>query len=215
MVNNKINKSKKNRLSLYNRKNLLNKQLRFNFNKKKMYIYIPTIWNILIFSLQNNTNNFLIYLFNKTYYFTIPILNKTININYDTNSKSLILKSTYSNIFYKTYWNLLQNTLYSFSLIFFKKLKFKGKGYYIFKNFRNTITPQFGHSHRIYMYSYFVSVKFLSKTSIFLFGFTTNDLLTAGYNIKKSKNINIFTGRGVRFSKQVIYKKTGKVSTYR
>jgi len=65
------------------------------------------------------------------------------------------------------------------------------------------------------MYSYFVSVKFLSKTSIFLFGFTTNDLLTAGYNIKKSKNINIFTGRGVRFSKQVIYKKTGKVSTYR
>jgi hypothetical protein len=27
--------------------------------------------------------------------------------------------------------------------------------------------------------------------------------------------INIFTGRGVRFSRQIIYKKVGKVSSYR
>jgi len=27
--------------------------------------------------------------------------------------------------------------------------------------------------------------------------------------------INIFTGRGVRFAKQIIYKKAGKVSSYR
>jgi hypothetical protein len=26
---------------------------------------------------------------------------------------------------------------------------------------------------------------------------------------------NIFTGRGVRFARQIIYKKTGKVSSYR
>jgi amino acid transporter len=30
-----------------------------------------------------------------------------------------------------------------------------------------------------------------------------------------SQYINVFTGRGVRFARQVIYKKTGKVSTYR
>ena len=33
--------------------------------------------------------------------------------------------------------------------------------------------------------------------------------------IKKKRPINIYTGRGVRFSKQQIYKKIGKVSTYR
>jgi ribosomal protein L6P/L9E len=95
------------------------------------------------------------------------------------------------------------------------KLKFKGKGYYVYKNKRNTITPQFGYAHRLYLYSYFVSVKFLSKTSILLFGFIKADLLKIGHGLKQMRPINIFTGRGVRFSKQIIYKKQGKVSSYR
>ena len=95
------------------------------------------------------------------------------------------------------------------------KLKFKGKGYYIFKNQRNTITPQFGFSHRIYVYSYSAVVNFLTKTKVFLFGLSKQDLLTSAYSIKAMRPINIFTGRGVRFSKQLIYKKTGKVSSYR
>jgi hypothetical protein len=33
--------------------------------------------------------------------------------------------------------------------------------------------------------------------------------------IKSMRPINIFTGRGVRFSRQIIYKKVGKVSSYR
>jgi len=32
------------------------------------------------------------------------------------------------------------------------------------------------------------------------------------YNIKK---INIFTGKGIRFSRQILYRKTGKISSYR
>tara|TARA_B100000795_G_scaffold73607_1_gene52083 strand:- start:7717 stop:7854 length:138 start_codon:yes stop_codon:yes gene_type:complete len=41
------------------------------------------------------------------------------------------------------------------------------------------------------------------------------DLLLVGGQIKALRPINIFTGRGVRFNKQIIYKKTGKVSSYR
>ena len=103
----------------------------------------------------------------------------------------------------------------SVSSIFFLKLKFKGKGYYVYKNLRNTIAPQFGYAHRIYVYAFNISVKFLSKTSILLFGLSKSDLLTVGQNFKSKKPINIFTGRGVRFSRQIIYKKTGKVSSYR
>ena len=95
------------------------------------------------------------------------------------------------------------------------KIKFKGKGYYIFKNKRNTITPQFGYSHRIYIYSYFTSVLFKSKTSILLFGLTSEDIISSGFIIKKTRPINIFTGRGVRFSRQIVYKKAGKVSSYK
>ena len=97
----------------------------------------------------------------------------------------------------------------------FFKVKFKGKGYYLYKNSRNTITPQFGYAHRIYFYSYFASVKFLSKTSVFIFGLVNKDICDAAYGIKIMRPINIFTGRGVRFSRQTIYRKVGKVSSYR
>jgi len=117
--------------------------------------------------------------------------------------------------FFTMYIKTILNIFYSFSKYFFRKIKFKGKGYYIYKNTRNTITSQFGHSHRIYIYAFFVSVKFLTKTTVFLFGSSKKDVLSIGFLIKKAKPINIFTGRGVRFSRQIVYKKTGKVSSYR
>jgi len=100
-------------------------------------------------------------------------------------------------------------------LPYFKKIKFKGKGYYIFKNNRNTVTPQFGHSHRFYLYLYFAKVFFLSKTKIIIFGINKLSINKASIILKLMKPINIFTGRGVRFSKELIYKKVGKVSSYR
>ena len=85
----------------------------------------------------------------------------------------------------------------------------------MFKVRRNTITFQFGYSHRLYLYSYFTSIIFLSKTIILVFGLLKQDILGISYSIKNIKRINIYTGRGIRFSKQIIYKKAGKVSSYR
>ena len=48
-----------------------------------------------------------------------------------------------------------------------------------------------------------------------LFGTSYQDIISVGLRIKRLRSINIFTGRGVRFNKQVVYKKTGKVSSYR
>ena len=109
----------------------------------------------------------------------------------------------------------MNGVLYNFSLINFIKLKFTGKGYYIYKNLRNTVAPQFGYSHRLYIYSFFSYIKFLTKTKLILFGLVKGDLLKVSFKIKSKRSINVFTGRGVRFSSQVIYKKTGKVSSYR
>lgn len=110
---------------------------------------------------------------------------------------------------------MLNNLLFLFSSFFFHKIKFKGKGYYIYKNFRNTIAPQFGYYHKIYIYSFFNKVKFLSKTKILLFGLVKTDVLTTAFELKAKRPMNIFTGRGVRFARQIVYKKTGKVSSYR
>jgi ribosomal protein L6P/L9E len=109
----------------------------------------------------------------------------------------------------------LNHLFISFLKPFLIKLKFKGKGYYVFKSTRSTVTPQFGFAHRRYFYTTSFRVKFLSKTKIVLFGFSKGDVLKVAFEFQTYKPINVFTGRGVRFAKQIIYRKTGKVSLYR
>jgi ribosomal protein L6P/L9E len=65
------------------------------------------------------------------------------------------------------------------------------------------------------LYAAYVAVQFQSKTHIFLFGLLKSDLIYVTLFLKNMRPISIFTGRGVRFSSQVIYKKVGKVSSYR
>ena len=60
-----------------------------------------------------------------------------------------------------------------------------------------------------------IKVKFLSKTKVMLFGLVKKDILLSAHSLKRKRSINIFTGRGVRFARQIVYKKTGKVSSYR
>jgi ribosomal protein L6P/L9E len=59
---------------------------------------------------------------------------------------------------------------HSFTKIFFKKIKFKGKGYYIYKNIRNTIALRFGYSHIARVHCFIVNMRFLTKTTIFMYG---------------------------------------------
>lgn len=204
-------------------------------NYKHFVVKCPNSWNFL---LLNTTKSYLdsfnffkkkkkvlglfdykttrfLYLYSNIYFFYIPIPPTDCLINIDPNTSSVVVTTMYTSNYYRLYLFYLKNVFFIFHKPFFNRVKFKGKGYYIYKNKRNTITPQFGHSHRIYMYSYFTSVTFLSKTKILIFGVSKLDILTASRGIKSMRRINIFTGRGVRFNRQIVFKKTGKVSSYR
>jgi ribosomal protein L6P/L9E len=74
---------------------------------------------------------------------------------------------------------------------------------------------QFGYSHKIQLFFFSFNIKFLSKTSIFFFGLNYKQINFCSYELKNIRPINIFTSKGIRFSKQIIYKKTGKISSYR
>nr|AEV66653.1 rpl6_ii [Oxytricha trifallax] len=52
---------------------------------------------------------------------------------------------------------------YAFSKIFFKKLKFRGKGYYVYKNKRNTVALQFGYSHIKRLFFFIILLNFYLK----------------------------------------------------
>ena len=209
----------------YRKINSLKKLKKAGFSKKprtSIYfqhypLHVPKNWNLIIIQKGTDKNfvNSSVYLYSKLYYFWFNIDHSHSQIIYDYSTQTIATRTMYSNIYSKVFWRALVDLFTTIHKPFFLKLKFKGKGYYLYKNKRGTVTPQFGYSHRLYMYSYFVRIKFLSKTSVILFGFIKNDLLTVGMNLKKMRPINIFTGRGVRFNKQTIYKKVGKVSSYR
>ena len=137
------------------------------------------------------------------------------NFEFDIYTHTISILLIHSTPYMYLYLKRLQQILFLFSQVQFIRMRFRGKGYYIYKTLRNTIAPNFGYAHRVYVYSYFVSLKFLSKTSIILFGTSKKDLFKVGYGFKRTRPMNIFTGRGVRFVRQIVYKKIGKISSYR
>lgn len=204
------------------RLNKLKKRLKINLrdiNTLKFFsgsFFIYPNWNYSLIVPKDNQNQLkILYFYTSSYFFNLPLPIEFLNLKFDKGSRSLAFSVRLSSNFLKPFLNLVRLLFHVFYKPLFLKLKFKGKGYYIFKNQRNTITPQFGFSHRIYVYSFSVVVNFLTKTKVFLFGLSKRDLVTSAYSIKAMRPINIFTGRGVRFSKQLVYKKTGKVSSYR
>lgn len=204
-------KSKKNKFA---KKYCTIKQFNIQLNKQNFKIYKPSNWNFLVLNFKSTQFVNLI-LLSPIYFIKIPLPSTNNLLSFDSNTNIFNLHTLFLNNNYRLFYKTLTNLLKSFYLPTILKIKFKGKGYYVYKNKRNTITPQFGYAHRLYLYSYFVSAKFLSKTSILLFGFNYQDLKSVALGLKKMRPINIFTGRGVRFSKQIIYKKVGKVSSYR
>lgn len=200
------NKIKKN--ALFFRKKFINT----NF---KLYLYIPSIWDFLIFKTLAISCKKIIFFYSNFYFFYLPIFSNHIITHYSTFSNVFTFTLFFKNNFINLFWNNLKIIFYSFSKIFFKKLKFKGKGYYIYKNKRNVIALQFGYSHVKRLFLFYTYVKFLSKTSIIIFGLNTKNITKTSLILFNIRPINIFTGKGVRFTRQIIYRKTGKISSYR
>lgn len=184
-----------------------------NYNKNSVYMYLPSDWHFIFF--KNAFSPFSnIYFYNKIYYFNFFLIK---NFNFFKIEHQLRLIKIYynNNNFFKLYFNFFYLIFSSFNFFFFTKLKFKGKGYYIFKNIRNSLVFQFGYSHKINMNFFFFKIKFLNKTTVLFFGINKFDIFKNALKFKQVKPINIFTLKGIRFSKQIIYKKIGKISSYR
>ena len=180
------------------------------------YLQVPLGWSFIMLQKQN-VREFqeVIYLYRGIYFLNFTIPPYISYRMYDPQTSSFYLTHPHVSYVYEAYIRSLNEVFSYFCRPSFTKIRFKGKGYYIYKNKRNTIAPQFGYAHRVYIYAPAVSVQFLSKTKILIFGLSRKDILTAGYSIQAARPINVFTGRGVRFARQVIYRKTGKVSSYR
>lgn len=213
----KSNKNRNIKLNKLFKKSSFMLKKKFSIGNFKYFLYLPFNWNFVLFQKNDLDNlNFLnLYMYDTNYFFILPFFKEFLCFNYDNLINVVALNFYFKNNFFSLFWGYFRILFFSFSKIFFKKLKFKGKGYYIYKNIRNTIALQFGYSHVMYIYAFFVAVKFITKTTILMFGTDYISILKKSYSLFNVKKINIFTGKGIRFSRQIIYKKTGKVSSYR
>ena len=179
-------------------------------------LVVPSQWKFVL--LQRSADcpaTYSIFLYTPIYFFNVSLVSTTTRVRYDAQTSQLQFSYQLSPYTYSAFTSLVELLVARFNRPVFSKIKFQGKGYYVYKNSRNTIAPQFGYAHRVYVYAQAVSVKFLSKTKVMIFGLSASDVLGASASLKAVKPINIFTGRGVRFARQVVYRKTGKVSSYR
>ena len=101
-----------------------------------------------------------------------------------------------------------------FFKLFFILFFFIGKEYKLVISNRSTITFNFGFSHRYYIYNLNTVAVQLAKTKFMIYGLNFFNVLLKAKDFYYIKPLNIFTLRGIRFSKQIVFKKVGKVSLY-
>lgn len=111
----------------------------------------------------------------------------------------------------------IQKIIFLFENIFFNKIKFKGKGFRVrFKKKNKILKFTFGHSHINYIFINFkkVKIKKLGKYKYIIKSKNKFILNKLSKDICKIRSINLFTKRGIRLGRQVVFKRKGKKSTY-
>ncbi len=111
--------------------------------------------------------------------------------------------------------NLINHKMFIFENMFFEKITFKGKGFKLTsKKKTNFLHFLFGHSHMKVVFLKKVRMKRLSKYKYFFKSKIKKKLKDSVRLISHVRPLNIFTKRGLRISRQVVFKRRGKKSTY-
>jgi ribosomal protein L6P/L9E len=157
-----------------------------------------------------NKNNTYIYIYNKIFYFTIIT---KFYVFVEENSNAIIIENFDSKKKKELEKKIIETFIKTWNVYFFQKIKFTGKGYKIKKK-KKSIKFFFGRSHLTTIFFKKISIKRLTKYKLFFFTKKYETVKFINSLIKKIRKINIYTKRGLRFSRQKIYKKTGKKSSY-
>jgi len=201
---------------------LKNKSNIFNYKKLTHFLKLNVRLKVNSFNLYNK--KFFIILFFKNFFFYIPINLITIkenqrNLFFNKNNNSFELFDT--PVFWLNFSLFLLVKLWFFKTIksiynfIFIKLKYKGKNYRWHRK-KKGLVLRFGHSHLIYSKkptSVFLKKK--GRMKIIFFGTNFQLIYFFLRNLIKWKPSNVYTGRGLRLSKQKLLRKSGKVSAYR
>ena len=110
---------------------------------------------------------------------------------------------------------ILYPTTLRWGLMYRYKVRFRGKGYRLFKLRRNSVIFNFGYSHILLKYFFNTQLIVQPKLHVVVLGlnfFTQRNAITTFLYVRY---INIFNLRGMKILGQRYRKKDGKISQYR
>lgn len=166
-------------------------------------IYLPKNINFLYL------NNMHIYIYNSNIFLLLNFLNYSIYFNKFLNIIKIKNKKLNRKIHNKKFLN---NFLFTWDNFFFSKIYFLGKGFKL-KKINKNIYFNFNYSHIKLLINQKTIIKKIQKTKLLIFSKNLVDIKKLSLDIKNIKNLNPYTKRGLRKSKQIVYKKKNKSNT--
>lgn len=166
-------------------------------------VYLPNNLNFLVL------NSNYVYIYNNNNFTLVNISSFEINFNNFIKLISL-KKKNYLNL--KINKNFINLFLFSWENFFFSKLYFIGKGFKI-KKIKNNTYLNFNYSHINLIINQKNIIKKIQKNKLLVF---SKDIVEFKNTIKyiiNIKELNKYTIRGLRKTKQIVYKKKRKSST--
>lgn len=167
---------------------------------------IPINFN---FILIKNYDNIIIIIYNSEFKFKLFFKKKN-NIKINKNLNNI----EYKNCFLNNNFYCLNHNFYNFleklNSYYFLKIKFKGKGYKIEFFKKKIINFHFGRSHQSIILYKNIKIKKLSKNKFIILKNNYNLLKQVGNKIINIRSLNIYTTRGLRLSRQIVLKRSGK-----
>lgn len=175
---------------------------------RQINIFIP--YTIEFFLIQNRENNIL-YLSNNHLYAAITIKHNNVLINESTNTIRLLNNN--DNNLNGLFNNDFNKFLFSWDHYFYNKVRFTGKGFK-FKKKETNLFLFFNRAHKCFFIGNNIILIRISKNKVILFKNNINHIMYDSGLIRQVRANNIFTKRGLRFSRQIIFKKRGKTATH-
>jgi len=196
-------------------------------NYRTKNIIIPAYNTHLV--VLKSQSKYYVYIYNSRFYFIfgVNIDNFNVHLNQNTLALSMVTHQTHllpfmhisklnnRSIIGKASKKLSQ-IFKSWDAYYFIKIKFKGKVYKITKYKKNNLKLSFGRCHKtiLAIRSLFLKKKKKVKNKCLLYGSSYKSLNLSKSLIINTRPINMFTQRGLRLSRQLVYRKIGKKSSY-
>ena len=179
----------------------------------KITIFLNNNLNFLL--IKKNNNKYIIIYNNYNNIYIKYKINFLVNIYYIKSLKYILIDHN----LYKdnTNLNLLNKFIYkqlkSINFYFVKKIVFFGKGYKIKKLNKKIFNLFFNRSHLTFIKWNNLKLKKLKKSKILILSSNFKKLTNVINTIVKCRKLNIFTKKGLKLSRQIVYKKVGKKSS--